>query len=308
MVAETHKSAGDVPAIAQSRRGRSCPAAFAFLRPFPEEPMSEPSTRHPIAMKKVVYEIPGMESVVIRRGQSYAGSDGEPLAMDLYYPADATPGRRQPAVIVVLGYPPRTSNPLGCEFREMEWSVGWGQLIGASGLAAIFYENRKPEADLRALLQHVREHADALNIDADRISLLATSGNGPLALSTLMQVGRDRLTCGVLTCPFTLDLHGSTAVAEAAAQWGFVTPAAGSTTADLPKDLPIFLARAGRDEYPGLNDALDRFVCESLRHNLPLTVVNHAEAPHAFDLFHDSDATREIIRQILRFLQFHLRP
>jgi len=270
--------------------------------------MSEPSTRHPIAMKKVVYEILGMESVVIRRGRSYAGSDGEPLAMDLYYPPDATPRRRQPAVIVVLGYRPRTPNPLGCAFREMEWSVCWGRLIAASGLVAILYENRNPDADLRALLDHVREHADALNIDANRIGLLATSGNGPLALSTLMQVGRHRLTCGVLMCPFTLDLDGSTAVAEAAAQWGFVAPAVGRTTADLPEDLPMFLVRAGRDENPGLNDALDRFVYESLRHNLPLTIVNHAEAPHAFDLFHDSDATREIIRQVLRFLVRCQRP
>jgi len=29
-------------------------------------------------------------------------------------------------------------------------------------------------------------------------------------------------------------------------------------------------------------------------------------APHAFDLFHDSETSREIIRQILAFLQFHL--
>jgi hypothetical protein len=29
-------------------------------------------------------------------------------------------------------------------------------------------------------------------------------------------------------------------------------------------------------------------------------------APHAFDLFHDSEVSREIIRRILAFLQFHL--
>jgi hypothetical protein len=136
---------------------------------------------------------------------------------------------------------------------------------------------------------------------------MATSGNGPLALSMLMQAKRERLTCGALIYPLTLDVDGATAVAEAAAHWGFVTPAAGRPVADLPADLPLFIARAGRDEFPGLNAALDRFVAESLRHNLPLTVVNHAEAPHAFDLFHDSEATREIIRQTLRFLQFQLR-
>jgi hypothetical protein len=57
---------------------------------------------------------------------------------------------------------------------------------------------------------------------------------------------------------------------------------------------------------PHLNEALDRFVDDALARNLPITVVNHAAAPHAFDLFHDSDLSREIIRQWLAFLRFHL--
>jgi acetyl esterase/lipase len=68
----------------------------------------------------------------------------------------------------------------------------------------------------------------------------------------------------------------------------------------------LFIARAGQDEFPHLNEALDRFVAGALARDLPVTVVNHAGAPHAFDLVHDSDATREIIRQLLRFLRFHL--
>jgi hypothetical protein len=31
-------------------------------------------------------------------------------------------------------------------------------------------------------------------------------------------------------------------------------------------------------------------------------------APHAFDLFDDTPTSREIIRRILAFLQFHLLP
>ena len=56
-----------------------------------------------------------------------------------------------------------------------------------------------------------------------------------------------------------------------------------------------------------MNEALDRCVSEALPCNLPITVVNHAAAPHAFDLFDDSEATREIVRGVLAFLQFHLR-
>jgi len=40
--------------------------------------------------------------------------------------------------------------------------------------------------------------------------------------------------------------------------------------------------------------------------NLLVTFVNYSVAPHAFDLVHDSETSREIIRGILAFLQFHL--
>jgi dienelactone hydrolase len=268
--------------------------------------MSQNTERHPIAMKKVVCQIPRMESVVVRRDELYRITDTGPLTMDGYYPPDAASGARLPAVIVVQGYLPRKPNPLGCKFKEMEWSVSWGQLIAASGIVAIFYTNLEPEADLRALLHHIRKDAESLGIDEHRIGLLATSGHAPLALSVMMQEGRD-LKCAVLCYPFTLDLDGATAVAEAAEKWGFVTAAAGKSVRDLPQDLPLFIARAGQDEFPHLNEALDRFLTESLARNLPLTFVNHPDGPHAFDLFHDSEATREIVRQILSFLQFHLQ-
>lgn len=268
--------------------------------------MTQNTERHPIALKKVVYQIRGMQSVLVRRDEPYCVTDAGPLTMDCYYPPGAS-GTRVPAVIVVLGYPPKEPNPLGCAFKEMEWSISWGQLIAASGIAAIFYTNREPEADLRRLLQHVRKDAEPLGIDEGRVGLLATSGNAPLALSALMEQGRDRLKCAVLCSPFTLDVGGATAVADAAKAWGFVNAAAGKSVRDLPQDLPLFIARAGRDEFPGLNDMMDVFLSAALVHNLPVSFVNHADAPHAFDLLHDSEATREIIRQMLRFMQFHLQ-
>jgi len=266
--------------------------------------MSEPTERHPIALKKVVYEIPGMESAVVRRDVPY-GAGAAAVTMDLYYPSAAVTGVAWPAVVVVLGYPPREPNPLGCAFKEMEWSVSWGRLIAASGIVSILYTNRTPEADLRTLLGHIRTHADSLGIDRRRMGLFASSGSGPLALSTVIEERGD-LACAALCYPFTLDAGSSTAVAESAAQWGFVNPTAGKSAGDLPPDVPLFVARAGQDEFPHLNHALDRFVADALACDLPVTVVNHAGAPHAFDLVHDSDATREIIRQLLRFLQFHL--
>jgi dienelactone hydrolase len=267
--------------------------------------MSEPAERHPIALKKVVYEIPGMASAIVRRDVPYGTAGAAAVTMDLYYPSNAASGAMWPATVVVLGYPPRDPNPLGCAFKEMEWSVSWGRLIAASGIVAIVYTNRNPEADLRALLGHIRVNAESLGIDRGRIALFASSGSGPLALSALI-AERGDLACAALCYPLTLDAGGSTAIAESAAKWEFVNPTAGKSVHDLPPDAPLFIVRAGRDEFPHLNEALDRFVADALARDLPVTVVNHAGAPHAFDLEHDSDATREIIRQLLRFLQFHL--
>jgi acetyl esterase/lipase len=134
----------------------------------------------------------------------------------------------------------------------------------------------------------------------------ACSGNVPLALSVLMQEDREYLKCAVLCYGIMLDLDGSTHVAEAARTWGFVNPCAGKSVDDLPQDLPLFIVRAGQDQMPHLNETIDRFLAKALTCNLPITFANHHAAPHAFDLFHDSDTSREIIRQILAFMRHHL--
>jgi hypothetical protein len=64
--------------------------------------------------------------------------------------------------------------------------------------------------------------------------------------------------------------------------------------------------RAGRDQVPGLNATLDRFVAAALTRNLPVTLVNYPSGPHAFDIDDDCEASRQVIRQVLAFLKLHL--
>ncbi len=103
-----------------------------------------------------------------------------------------------------------------------------------------------------------------------------------------------------------LDREDTSFVAEAAKQFGFANPSAGKSVNDLLTNKPLFVVRAGQDQMPHLSEALDDFVVRVLGSNLPNTFTNHAAAPHAFDVFHDSDVTRKIIRQILAFLRSHL--
>ena len=265
--------------------------------------MSQPSPAE-IARKTVLFRLPGMDDATVRRDVEYARSDGSALVLDLYLPAkEALPG----VVVLVAGYPEAGFRTiLGCASKEMGSSVSWARLIAASGLAAVTYTNRRPEADLHTLVDFLRGNAGALGVDASRMALWATSGNGPLAVSLLMKETREPLKCAALGYAYTLDPEGSDHVAQAARTWGFANPCAGRSIADVAADVPLFLARAGHDQTPHLNEALDRFAAGGLARNLPITLVNHPDAPHAFDLFDECETTREVIARVLSFLRFQL--
>jgi acetyl esterase/lipase len=268
--------------------------------------MSQDAQREHMSKKSVVYTMPGMETVTVRRDEPYRMTDSSALAMDLYYPPDSKAGTPTPAVIFVTGFSDLGAEKmLGSRFKDMGSFVSWAQLVAASGLVGITYANREPD-DVYGVLDRVQENAVSLGIDGSKVGVWACSGHGPNALAFLMGHGRDRLACAVLAYAYTLDLDGSTRIADAAKQFGFVTAAAARSLSDLPRDLPLFIVRAGQDQMPGLNDALDRFIAAALALNLPVTVMNHASGPHAFDLFDDSRAARDIVKQMLAFLKFHL--
>jgi hypothetical protein len=263
--------------------------------------MSE-TTAQDVRARGVVYTIADAERVRVR--QEIAFGDG--LVLDLYHPPDIADDVRVPAVIIVAGYPdPGFQRRVGCRFKDMASSRSWSRLIAASGMAAITYTNIEPVRDLERLFDHIRDSdiASELAIDEHRLGLWASSGNVPLALSSMMN---SELRCAALCYGYMLDLDGSTTVDDIARTFGFAAPNAGRTMDDLRADAPLFLARAGQDQMPGLNETLDRFVLEALRRNLPITLANHANGPHAFDLFDDSDASRAVVRQILLFLRSHI--
>jgi acetyl esterase/lipase len=266
--------------------------------------MTPRTERAEIATKPVLYQIPGVDDVTIQRDIRYQATDAGPLTMDLYRPPDWKAHGRLPAVVFVTGYPdPGAEKIFGCKLKEMECYISWAKLVAASGLTAITYLNHSPARDLDALFRYVHENAETLGIDDRRMGVWSCSGNAPLALDLLMR--EKNLNCAALCYGVMLDLDGSTSVAESARKFGFANPAAGKSVRDLPPELPMFIARAGRDE-PGLNETLDRFIAHALAANLPITVANHATGPHAFDVLHDSETSRDIIRQILAFLRLHL--
>jgi acetyl esterase/lipase len=267
--------------------------------------MSDERTRHEITTKAVLYPTPPSTAVVIRRDIEYASAAGGPLTLDVYAPGE--PSRTEtPVVLFVSGYSDVGARKLlGCAFKEMASYTSWATLVAASGMVAVTYSNTRPVEDLQSVVHYLAEHAGPLGIDPRQIGIWAASGNVPNALSLLISAP-EQAACAVVCYGYMLDLNGSTAVADGSRAFGFVNPCAGRSCADLPSDVPMLIVRAGRDDTPGLNVSLDAFVAGALARNLPLTLVNNHTAPHAFDIMQDTETTRDVVGQILRFLQVRL--
>jgi acetyl esterase/lipase len=255
---------------------------------------------NPLTKQPVVLELPGMDAVSVRRNIPYG--DGPRRRFDVYRPPNAG-AAELPAVLFVMGYADAGAEQVfGCRLMDMAAYVGWARLVATLGAVGILYENEEPAADARAVLAHVRANAKALGVDAKRIGIWSCSGNAPNALGLLAE--NPDLACATLLYGFTMDLDDHNEVAAAQAQYRFAVPA-GVDLAALRRT-QLMLVRAGRDEVPGLNTTLDRFVPRAIAANVPLTLVSYPDGPHAFDILDASLSSRAVIRQVLAFLRTHL--
>jgi len=261
--------------------------------------MSEQSDREAIireiAKKTVRYVLPNTDAVTVHRDLAYC----DDLLMNIYCPSPR-PDVRAPIVLIAFGYPDPQAG-----VRVFGPITSWAKLIAASGMAAVIYGPSDPVADVDAALAYIRGNAERFDLDSQRLAVLASSGHGPVGLSLLMR--QRGLACAALLQAWTMDLNGTTVVADNAAQYWFSDACRGKTVDDLPADVPLLIVRAGRDQFPGINDALDAVVTRALARNLPLTLVNHSTGLHGFDCDEDSDISREIVRQVLAFLAFNLK-
>lgn len=257
----------------------------------------------------VVYRLPGMDAVSVHSNLKYSDVDNPFLLMDVYRPPNRSKGDLRPIVALIHG-------GRGAQYKPKDWGIfqSWGRLIAAAGMVSVMFTHRlgypKPllaEAalDLRNAIDYIRANADAFGADPSRIALFAWSAGGPL-LSIALQDRPQFIRCLVAFYAY-LDIQRSPSHVE---NESADTLKAFSPIAHLERDasriVPVFVARAGQDEIPMMNESIDGFVAAATAANVPLTYMNHPTGEHGFDNQNDDHRSREIIRSALAFLSTHL--
>lgn len=256
----------------------------------------------------VVYALPGMDGVEVRRDLVYRHVEDRKLLMDIYRAPDQVTGERRPAVLFVHG-----DAPPAILAHAKDWGAytSWGRLAAVSGLVGITFTHRSTEGrtrlqeacdDVQAAIDYVRSHGEELGVDPDRLCLWVCSAGG-FKLKLALASNPTFIRCTVAYYP-VLDLmpgreQTPPAISDETLQ-SFSTIRCVSGEA-----APMLLVRAGLD-HPVLNGALDAFVQAALAVNMPLALYNHPTGEHAFDIRNPGPRSSEIIGQTLAFMVQHL--
>lgn len=235
------------------------------------------ATAQDVITRPLVYQIPAMEKVQIKAGNTYKTVRDTALHFDIYYPENYQNKGNLPLVVFI--------NLGSMEIPTWRVYKDWAKLVATRDMAAVVYQCRGNSSlkDTEDLIEYLRNQAGSLHLDPERIGLWACSGNVRNGFTVAMQPNREYLRCLVL-------YYG-------------VHP---ENTAITRQDLPIQLVRAGLDAMR-LNDGIDRFLAQAMLQDLRLEFINYLEGMHAFDIYNNTDESREIIIRTLDFMQKHLR-
>lgn len=244
----------------------------------------------------VKYTLPGMEDVLVANVEYKDG-----LNMDIYYPPDFDFRSTAPVVVFPLSYADEQIYQwFGLDkLKNMEPYVTWGPLLGVSGMIAVTYETDYPYDDFHDVMNFIFERSEEYGFDRTNIGIWACSSNPLIALEILSDKHHEwgeNVKCGVLYYPFIQHFMEPS---------GANAPVIKTLKKRLRSDVPLYIVKAGQDD-PVQNEALDMFVDMARDQEAPLEYVDFEDAPHGFDVYYDTERTKEIIKYTLDFYKLHL--
>ncbi|HUQ79845.1 MAG TPA: hypothetical protein VM076_01840 [Gemmatimonadaceae bacterium] len=213
---------------------------------------------------------PGPTQVRVSRGIEYGRADTVRLHMDVYRPADAGARRLPTLVFFNRGFGAGRNQP---------FYVAWARAAASRGIVAILPDLRggSEPADFQLLATHLAARGAEVGVDKDAIVVFSGSGNVNSAFPVVEDPKMTSIGGAVM-------YYGTGPVTE------------------FRLDLPVLYVRAGLDR-PEVNKEIMALAALAASQNAPVTLLNHSTGYHAFEMFNDDDATRDVMEQTLSFVR-----
>lgn len=250
--------------------------------------------------KDLLYPLEGAE-IGIERDIEYKRAEDKALLMDLYRPSDV---ENPPVVVLIHGE--------GAEsfIRDAkDWALyrDYGRLLAENGLAAVSFNHRpggitvgfkdidKAAGDVTDLAAYVRSRAGEWGVDGERICVWAFSAGG-VYLNPFF-----RNTPAYIKCLVSFyGLLAATAFTKKNQDYlsGY------DPENYLAEDtlVPVLAVQAGKDR-PQIARGTERFLAAAKAKGIAVKHILYAEGKHAFDVMNDTEETRRIIGETVRFIK-----
>lgn len=229
----------------------------------------------------VVYTLPEEDKVLLASELAYSSD----LLVDIYYPPGHNFEDKLPIVVLSHGFP-------GTEYADKDMSshIDWAKLIASSGMIAVSAQpGDDPIKNSYRVFEFLTANADYLGVDLARIGFWSVSSQGQPVFAALQDKNhpnREGFNASVF-------LYSDTADADPAA-W--------------PQNLALFVVWAGADQNAGPQDIVnvETMVSQARANNIPTEYMVLEGAPHAFDVYLNTQASKDTVQRVLDFFKNRL--
>jgi proline iminopeptidase len=237
--------------------------------------INKPIRKTTIPIGHVVYTLTEMDKVLLASELAYY----DDLKVDIYYPPSYNFKVKLPMVVLANGYQETD------EFdKDMPQHMDWAKLIAASGMIAVSAQaGSVPTANFYHVLEFLRANTEVLGIDLAHIGFWACSGQGVPIFKAL----------GDKKLPYRADFRAAVL---------FYPGVTKAEPSDWPPNTSLFVVKAGADKLIA-GSTIDNFVSQARSSKIPAEYIELADAPHGFDVFQNTEASKNTVRQSLEFLK-----
>ncbi|MGE5224882.1 MAG: alpha/beta hydrolase [Omnitrophica WOR_2 bacterium] len=269
--------------------------------------------------RKVVYFVPGMNGMQVKRNITYKTAGEQALLFDVYAPPDLEPGSLRPAVIFIHEDGPEEQIK---NAKDWEKYVSWGKLTAAYGFTGITFNHRASynqimslyavSADIDDLIQYLNQHACELGVDPEALCLWSCSSGVPY-LAPYFSEPKANIRClvayyGIMNLePMSKELPEFMPLDERKEQIQALKKYSLIRGLDYhPEKAPPTLVVQADLDHPDIIDGINQFYRKAKEVMAPVGLIGHPEGRHAFDVLDESERSKEIVRATMEFIKEHL--